>query len=60
MSTLPEIPPPCTDAANTDAMYDCIAAAYGAGDCATIEGMSAAATAAAACITARDDADDEA
>ena len=44
--------PECVDDASTDAMYDCMAAAYDAGDCSTAEGMGAAAVAAAACATA--------
>jgi hypothetical protein len=54
---LPEIPPSCTDDASTDAMYDCIAAAYDAGDCASLNGMSAAAIAAGDCGPPADDDD---
>ena len=41
--------PACVDSDATDAMYDCMAAAYDAGDCTTAEGMAAAATTAATC-----------
>lgn len=44
--------PACVDSDATNAMYDCMAAAYRAGDCTTAEGMSAAGTAAAACAEA--------
>jgi hypothetical protein len=44
--------PTCVDDVSTDAMYDCIATAYDAGDCTTAEGMATAATAASACAEA--------
>ena len=50
--------PACVDDASTDAMYDCMAAAYDAGDCTTAEGMAAAAAKAADCASA--DAGDDA
>ena len=39
----------CVDDASTDDWYNCMADAYDAGDCGTMDGMLAAATAAAAC-----------
>ena len=41
-----------TDAAKTDAQYECMTAAYDGADCTTMDGMMAASTAAAACATA--------
>jgi hypothetical protein len=39
----------CVDDASTDDWYNCMADAYDAGDCGTMDGMVAAGTAAAAC-----------
>ena len=42
----------CVDNEATDAMYDCMAAAYDGADCSTMDGMMAAGTLAAACAEA--------
>ena len=49
-----------TDAAQTDAIYECMTAAYADADCKTLDGMMAAGTAAAACATAAAEGDEAA